>query len=87
MSKLWNDVDAYFTSQLNADDEVITGILENEEERSEAASGQGKFLQLLARIKGAKTVLEIGTLSGYSTLWLGMALPEDGRMATIESNP
>lgn len=87
MPKLWNDVDAYFTSQLNADDEVITGILENEEERNEATSGQGKFLQLLARIKGAKTVLEIGTLSGYSTLWLGKALPEDGRMATLESNP
>ncbi|MFC3420372.1 O-methyltransferase [Salinicoccus hispanicus] len=87
MSKLWNDVDAYFTSQLNAEDEVMTGILENDEERAEAVSGQGKFLQLLARIKGAKTVLEIGTLSGYSTLWLGKALPEEGRMATIEPNP
>ncbi|MFC3389522.1 O-methyltransferase [Salinicoccus sesuvii] len=87
MSKLWNDVDAYFTSQLNAEDEVMTGILENDEERTEATNGQGKFLQLLARIKGAKTVLEIGTLDGYSTLWLGKVLPEEGRMATIEPNP
>src|SRR5699024_8694383 len=86
MSKLWNAVDDYFNSELNADDEVITGILETKEDREEAVAGQGKFMQLLAKIKDAKSILEIGTLGGYSTLWLGKALPEDGRMATLESN-
>ncbi|WP_020006974.1 O-methyltransferase [Salinicoccus albus] len=86
MSKLWNAVDDYFNSELNADDEVITGILETKEDREAAVAGQGKFMQLLAKIKDAKSILEIGTLGGYSTLWLGKALPEDGRMATLESN-
>ena len=48
---------------------------------------QGKFLHLLARIKGARSILEIGTLGGYSTLWLARALPADGRLITLEVDP
>lgn len=46
---------------------------------------QGKFLHLLARSQGARRILEIGTLAGYSTIWLARALPQDGRLITIES--
>jgi predicted O-methyltransferase YrrM len=48
---------------------------------------QGKFLQLLARVQGARTILEIGTLGGYSTIWLARALPEGGRLITLEADP
>src|SRR4051794_4138108 len=48
------------------------------------APNQGKMLNLLARIHGARRILEIGTLGGYSTIWLGRALPEDGRLVTLE---
>ncbi|XLM20879.1 methyltransferase, partial [Chromobacterium piscinae] len=47
------------------------------------APNQGKFLNLLARIHGAKRILEIGTLGGYSTIWLARALPADGRLVTL----
>jgi predicted O-methyltransferase YrrM len=49
------------------------------------APNQGKLLHLLARIQGAKRVLEIGTLGGYSTIWLARALPSDGRLVTLEA--
>ena len=48
---------------------------------------QGKFLHLLARIQGARRILEVGTLAGYSTIWLGRALPPDGRLVSLELNP
>jgi predicted O-methyltransferase YrrM len=48
---------------------------------------QGKLLQLLARMLGARTILEVGTLGGYSTIWLARALPADGRLVTLESDP
>jgi predicted O-methyltransferase YrrM len=48
---------------------------------------QGKLLQLLARIQGARRILEIGTLGGYSTIWLARALPPDGRLISLEVNP
>jgi len=48
---------------------------------------QGKFLSLLARAVGARRILEIGTLGGYSTIWLARALPADGRVVTLELDP
>lgn len=45
---------------------------------------QGKLLYLLAKIKGDKNILEIGTLGGYSSIWLARALPEDGKLTTLE---
>ena len=48
---------------------------------------QGKLLLLLARIQGARTILEIGTLGGYSAIWLARALPSDGRLITLEADP
>ncbi|MEL7233761.1 MAG: O-methyltransferase, partial [Chloroflexota bacterium] len=53
----------------------------------QVAPNQGKMLMLLAQIQGAKTILEIGTLGGYSTIWLGRALPDDGHLITLEYEP
>ncbi len=50
----------------------------------QVSSGQGKFIYLLAKIVGARRILELGTLGGYSAIWLGRALPEDGVMVTLE---
>ncbi|MGC9379797.1 O-methyltransferase [Streptomyces sp. MH13] len=87
-SRLWDDVDAYFTHHLSPNDDPLEAAL-----RDSGAAGlpqvnvtpsQGKLLQLLARIQGARTILEIGTLGGYSTIWLARALPADGRLVTLE---
>jgi predicted O-methyltransferase YrrM len=51
----------------------------------QVSAAQGKFLHLLARIHGARTILEIGTLGGYSTIWLARALPANGRLITLEA--
>ncbi|MFF4499556.1 O-methyltransferase [Streptomyces sp. NPDC001401] len=87
-SQLWDRVDDYFTTHLSPDDAVLDAALRD----SEAAGlpsiavtpSQGKFLQLLAQIQGSRTILEIGTLGGYSTIWLARALPEDGRLISLE---
>jgi predicted O-methyltransferase YrrM len=51
------------------------------------APNQGKLLQILAQIQGATRILELGTLAGYSTIWLARALPADGKLITLEANP
>jgi predicted O-methyltransferase YrrM len=89
--QLWDDVDDYFTTHLSPDDDALQAAVRD----SEAAElphiavtpPQGKFLQLLAQIQGARTILEIGTLGGYSTIWMARALPADGRLVSLEHNP
>ncbi|MEV6994026.1 O-methyltransferase [Streptomyces sp. NPDC093228] len=86
--ELWDDVDAYFTTLLSPADEVLAAALRDSEAAGlppiNVAPNQGKLLQLLALVQGARRVLEIGTLGGYSTIWLGRALPADGRLVTLE---
>jgi predicted O-methyltransferase YrrM len=86
--ELWDDVDAYFTDLLSPADEALTAALRDSEAAGlppiNVAPNQGKLLQLLAVIQGARRILEIGTLGGYSAIWLGRALPEDGRLITLE---
>jgi len=87
-SQLWDDVDEYFTTHLSRNDDALEAALRDSEaaELPQIAVTplQGKFLQLLAEIQGARTILEIGTLGGYSTIWLARALPEDGRLISLE---
>ncbi|MDB6032985.1 MAG: O-methyltransferase [Verrucomicrobiales bacterium] len=87
----WVSVDRYVTEQLVPQDEALTAAL-----AANAAAGlraldvtpaQGKLLHLLALIQGARTILEIGTLGGYSTIWLARALPPAGRLVTLEAEP
>ncbi|MER5192982.1 O-methyltransferase [Streptomyces sp. NPDC002755] len=90
-SQAWDAVDAYFTDHLAPDDEVTTAALRDSEAAElphiNVTANQGKLLQLLAEIQGARTVLEIGTLGGYSTIWLARALPADGRLISLEYDP
>jgi predicted O-methyltransferase YrrM len=72
-------------------DPVLEAALENSTKAGlpaiNVAPNQGKFLQLLARLKGAQRILEIGTLGGYSTIWLARALPSTGKLITLELDP
>ncbi|MFG2131626.1 O-methyltransferase [Streptomyces sp. NPDC048751] len=90
-SQIWDAVDAYFTAHLTPDDEVTRAALRDSEAAGlpqvNVTANQGKLLQLLAQIQGARTILEIGTLGGYSTIWLGRALPADGRLISLEYDP
>ncbi len=89
--QLWSDVDRYISEHLLGDDPVLDAAL-----RDSAAGGlppiavsppQGKLLHLLARVHGARRILEVGTLGGYSTIWLARALPKDGQIVTLELDP
>lgn len=87
----WSAVDRYIEEHLVGDDPALERALRSGADAGmppiNVAPAQGKFLNLLATLHGARTVLEIGTLAGYSTIWLARALPEDGRVVTLESNP
>jgi predicted O-methyltransferase YrrM len=87
-SPLWNDVDVYFTSKLQDSDPIMDSILKANAEAGlpaiDVSPNQGKLLYLLAKLKGVKNILEIGTLGGYSSVWLARALPEDGHLVTLE---
>jgi predicted O-methyltransferase YrrM len=90
--KTWSAVDTYIADRLLSDaDPVFEAIL-----RANAAAGlpaidvspaQGKFLHLMVKIAGARRILEIGTLGGYSTVWMAKALPPGGRFITLEYSP
>lgn len=90
-SHVWDEVDAYFTTHLAPDDEDLAAALRDSDAAGlphiNVAGNQGKLLQLLAQIQGARHILEIGTLGGYSTIWLGRALPSDGRLVSLEYDP
>jgi predicted O-methyltransferase YrrM len=85
----WSDVDAYIESRLlSRTDSMFRQVLS-----ANAAAGlpaidvspaQGKFLHLLIKISGARRVLELGTLGGYSTIWMAAALPAGGKIVTVE---
>ncbi|MCS0501688.1 O-methyltransferase [Ancylobacter mangrovi] len=85
---LWRAVDAYIDSHLVPADRALDGALAASEISGlppiNVAPNQGKLLMLLARMMGARRILEIGTLGGYSTIWLARALPKDGRLVTLE---
>ncbi|MFE7840338.1 O-methyltransferase [Streptomyces sp. NPDC057474] len=87
-SRTWDDVDDYFTTHLAPNDEALAAALRDNEAAGlpaiDVAANQGKFLHLLAQIQGARRILEIGTLGGYSTIWLARALPADGRLISLE---
>lgn len=91
LKEKWTEVDQYISSQLIPSDPVLDAVLEANQKAGlpsiDVAPNQGKFLHLLAQMKGARSILEIGTLGAYSTIWLARALPQDGHLITLESNP
>ncbi|HET6287633.1 MAG TPA: O-methyltransferase [Amycolatopsis sp.] len=89
--EIWSKVDEYIFDALIPADPTLDGALAASEEAGmpsiAVAPNQGKLLHLLARMIGARSILEIGTLGGYSTIWLARALPPEGRLVTLEYYP
>jgi predicted O-methyltransferase YrrM len=87
----WTEVDHYIEGLLLPEDPALEAALRAGADAGMPAIGvsppQGKMLELLARVRGARSILELGTLGGYSTIWLARALPADGRLITLELNP
>lgn len=89
--ELWSAVDRYLTDLLVPSDPALEAALEASRAAGlppiHVAPNQGKLLLLLAKLQGARSILEIGTLGGYSAIWLARALPPGGRLITLEANP
>lgn len=87
----WTPVDQYFEDALLAPDPSLEQALAASDAAGlramNVSPAQGAFLQVLAASIGARTILEVGTLGGYSTIWLARALPEGGRLVTLEIDP
>src|SRR3546814_2834832 len=88
MSEGWKAVDDYIAGKLLGDDATLAAALANNKAQGlppiDVSATQGKMLSLLAQVAGARRILEVGTLGGYSTIWLARALPEDGALVTLE---
>ena len=87
----WSSVEEYFESRLLPSDPALEAALEAGVAAGlpqiQVSGSQGKLLHLLALAHGSRRILEVGTLGGYSTLWLARALPSDGRLVTLELEP
>lgn len=87
-TSLFESVDQYIGNLLGGEDAVLKGTLKSMKDAGipgiNVSANQGKFLQVLAKLCNAKKILEIGTLGGYSTIWLARALPPDGQLITLE---
>jgi predicted O-methyltransferase YrrM len=87
----WDAVDGYYSGLLVGEDAALDAALEASDTAGlpgiAVSATQGKLLNLLARMRGARRILEVGTLGGYSTIWLARALPADGQLITLEYDP
>src|SRR5882672_9001481 len=87
---LWTSVDRYVSGLLSPSDPALDAALQASAKAGlpeiQVSTNQGKLLMLLARLQGARAILEIGTLGGYSTIWLARGLPRDGRLVTLEAD-
>jgi predicted O-methyltransferase YrrM len=87
----WSEVDDYIVDRLLPSDPLMDAVLAANRAGGlpaiDVSAAQGRFLELLVRITGARRILEIGTLGGYSTIWMARALPADGRVVTLEYSP
>lgn len=91
MNPVWEQVDEYIVDRLCPNDRVLEEVIVTNRKADlpeiDVTANQGKFLQLLVQIKGAKRILEIGTLGAYSTIWMARGLTEGGRIITLELSP
>ncbi|AEH89050.1 O-methyltransferase [Mesorhizobium opportunistum] len=89
--KTWAAVDDYIVDALFEADPALDAVLAANHDQGlpaiDVSPAQGKLLSILARMKGARKILEIGTLGGYSTIWMARALPADGKIVTLELDP
>lgn len=88
MAKSWEEVDDYYAKAFGASDPVIAKVLAASKKAGlpdiQVSPLQGRLLMLLAASMGARRILEVGTLGGYSTIWMARALPQDGLLITLE---
>jgi predicted O-methyltransferase YrrM len=91
MEQIWSEVDAFIGETVLGDDEALRAALESAEAAGlpsiQVSPPQGRLLQILVRLVGARRVLELGTLGGYSTILMARALGEGGRLISLEANP
>ncbi|MGY5956966.1 O-methyltransferase [Kosakonia sp. BK9b] len=91
MQQKWSAVDEFLVSQLIPEDDTLSQVLANNQRAGlpniDVSPAQGQLLALFVRMVRAKRILEIGTLGGYSTLWMARELPPDGELLTLESEP
>lgn len=91
MNDLFGKVDDYIRELVGQEDEALAAAANSVGENGippiAVSANQGKFLHVMALAVGAKKILEIGTLAGYSTLWMAKALPPDGRIISLEFDP
>jgi len=91
LQERWSAVDSYIGENLVPADPVLEAALRASSDAGlppiSVSPSQGKLLNLLARVQGSRTILEIGTLGGYSAIWLARALPPGGRLITLEAEP
>jgi predicted O-methyltransferase YrrM len=89
--ELWSAVDQYIDDELALTDSILAAALAANAEGGlpaiDVTAAQGKLLYMLARLANARRILEIGTLGGYSTIWMARALPADGKLITLEFDP
>lgn len=89
--ELWTAVDHYISDLFIPADPVLEAALQDSDAgglpSQHVSSAQGKLLMLLAQIHGSRTILELGTLGGYSTIWLARALPPGGKLISLEFSP
>lgn len=89
--EIFKNVDDYINALFVKEDEALLNVTTSIEEAGippiSVSANQGKFLHLLAKMINAKKILEMGTLAGYSTIWMARALPKDGRLITLEFDP
>jgi predicted O-methyltransferase YrrM len=87
-AKIWEKVDQYIEEKLIPHDPVLESVLEENRKAGlpaiDVTPTQGKLLHVLAKMHGSKRILEIGTLGGYSSIWMAGALPPEGKLITIE---
>jgi predicted O-methyltransferase YrrM len=83
----WTAVERYLTERLEPPDPALAATLDSGLPPQDVSPLEGKLLHVLARAVRARTVLELGTLAGYSTIWLARAVPADGRVITVEADP
>lgn len=85
---LWTEVDEYYNGLLVGSDDILEHALKTSDvaglPQIAVSEAQGKFLYLMALIQKAERILEIGTLAGYSTIWMAKALPQNGKLVTLE---
>ena len=87
-NKIFEAVDNYISGLLGTEDEALKQTIQSLEKENipqiSVSANQGKFLQVMAKLAGAKKILELGTLGGYSTIWMARVLPDDGKIITLE---